>query len=303
MTIAKNKFSGYSRDGIRTYYKGGGGSSPAPANTTQVQTKEIPTWAQPYAQDLLTRGSALSNQPYESYQGQQIADMTQQQRDALGNIQNRAMNGSPEEANSRQNYNDTMSGKFLDPSSNPYLQANVSQVNNDTINGMQKFSRDNGAFGNTGVQEATAKALAQNATNIYGQNYASERANQMKGQLIAPQMANMDYNNAQQLMGVGDIYRNEQQQGLNQQYTDWQAQQNQPYRQLDVLANSLGAAVNGQGNVQSAGYGANPYQANRYANAIGGGLAGYSLGNALGGSDSYGGALGGAAGGLLGAFG
>lgn len=301
--IVRTKFNGFSPDGLRNLCKGGGGGSAAPpANTTQVQTKEIPTWAQPSAINLLNRGESLSNTPFEAYGGQKVADMTGQQTTALGQIQNTAQNGSAEQNSARTNYTDTMNGKYLDPASNPYLQKNVEAINNDTINGMQKFSRDNGAFGNTGVQEATAKALAQNANTVYGQNYANERNNQIKDSSLQSQYGNIDYNNSQQLMGVGDIYRNESQQNLNNSFSDWQQQQNQPYRQLDVLANSLGASVNGQGNVQSAGYQANPYQANRYAGAIGGGLAGYSLGNMVA-PDSYGGAMGGIAGGLLGGFG
>lgn len=128
-----------------------------------------------------------------------------------------------------------------------------------------------------------------------------ERGNQLKSSVLMPQYSNIDYNNAQQLIGVGDIKRQEAQDVLNNKYADWAAAQNQPYRQLDVLANALGAAVNGQGSVQSAGYQSSPYTVNRYANAIGGALAGGSLGSGL--SDTFGsnsGAYGAGIGGLLG---
>lgn len=281
----------------------GGGGSSTPANTTSTTTKEIPAWAQPAAQDILARGETLSNTPYQTYQGQRIADMTGQQTAGLQEVQNRALDGSPEENAARQNYTDTMSGQYLDPSSNPYLAKTVNTAMNDVQGRVNsQFSGNN--YGTTAHQETLTRNLADAANNAYGQNYANERNNQMKDALLSNQYGNIDYNNAQQLIGVGDIYRQESQDQLNNKYADWTATQNQPYRQLDVLGNSLGMAVNGQGSAQAAGYASNPYTANRYASAIGGGLAGYGLGSALDSSGLYnGGSLGAAAGGLLGYFG
>ena len=269
-----------------------------PSSTSQTTTREIPAWAQPAAQDLLARGTTLSNTPYQTYGGQRIADMTGLQTQGLNMIQNTALNGSAEQNAARQNYTDTMSGKFLSPDSNPYLRSTVNQALGDVQGRINSQFGGNG-YGTTAHQETLTRNLTQAANDAYGQNYANERNNQMKGMAVADQMGNIDYNNAQQLIGVGDIQRQESQDQLNNQYSDWLAAQNQPYRQLDVLANSLGAAVNGQGSVQAAGYASNPYTANRYANAIGGALGGYSLGSALGDNGAYGAA----AGGLLGYMG
>lgn len=278
----------------------GGGGSSVPANTSSTTTREIPAWAQPSAQNLLKRGEELSNKPYESYAGQRIADMTPEQTAGLGMVANRALNGSPEETLSRNQFNDTMSGKYLDPASNPYLSSIVNRTMGDVASKVNsQFGGSN--YGTTAHQETLTRNLSDAATNIYGQNYANERTNQMKGLAVAPQFGNLDYANAQQLIGVGDIKRQESQDVLNNQYADWVASQNQPYRQIDVLGNALGAAVNGQGSVQAAGYQSNPYTTNRYANAIGGGLAGYQLGNSLTGGE-YGG-YGALAGGLLGYMG
>jgi hypothetical protein len=58
---------------------GGGGS--APAQTTQTQ--DLPDWAKPYAQEVLGKGSALSNAPYQAYQGERIAQFTPLQQRAF----------------------------------------------------------------------------------------------------------------------------------------------------------------------------------------------------------------------------
>lgn len=303
------------------------GGSSAPANTTQTTTKEIPLWAQPSAMNLLQRGEALSNQPYQTYTGQRIADLTGQQTTGLNLVQNRALYGSPEEQAARQNFTDTLSGKYLGQGAaynpyadmnNPYLRGMVNQSLND-VTGRVNSQFNGNNYGTTAHQETLTRNLGEAANNAYGQAfnlqaqladananrlqsaYSNERNNQLQMAGLLPQYGNIDYNNAQQLIGVGDIYRQEAQDRLNNQYADWAAAQNQPYRQLDVLGNSLGAAVNGQSNLSSTGYQSTPYTANKLASSIGGGLAGYGIGNTI--NSDYGGYVGGALGtaaGLLG---
>lgn len=59
---------------------GGGGGSPA--DTTS--TSELPDWAQPTAQELLTRGDTLSNQPAPTYGGQTVAGLNSTEQNAIG---------------------------------------------------------------------------------------------------------------------------------------------------------------------------------------------------------------------------
>ena len=303
------------------------GGSSAPANTTQTTTKEVPLWAQQSAVNLLNRGEALSNQPYQSYTGQRIAGMTPQQTTGLNIVQNRALSGSPEEQAARRNFTDTMGGKYLGQGAaynqyadmnNPYLKGMVNQSMND-VSGRVNSQFNGNNYGTTAHQETLTRGLGEAANNAYGQAYnlqaqladananrqqsaySNERNNQLQMAGMLPQYGNIDYNNAQQLIGVGDIYRQESQDALNNQYADWAAAQNQPYRQLDVLGNSLSSAVGGQGNISATGYQSSPYTANKLASSIGGGLAGYGLGNAV--NSDYGGYVGGALGtaaGLLG---
>lgn len=296
------------------------GGSNVPENTTSTTTKELPVWAQPAALNLLQRGQDLSNQPYQTYDGQRIAGMTGQQTTGLNMIQNRALSGSPEENAARRNYSDTLNGKYLGQGAaynpyadmnNPYLAGMVNQSMSDVSGRVNsQFSGNN--YGTTAHQETLTRGLGEAANNAYGQAYqlnsqladananrqqsaySNERNNQMTAAGMLPQYQNIDYNNAQQLVGVGDIYRQENQDVLNNQYADWAAIQNQPYRQLDVLGNALGSAVNGQGNMSSVGYQSNPYTTNKYASAIGGGLAGYGLGQSM--NSDYGGYIGGALG-------
>lgn len=275
---------------------GGGGGQPA--QTTTIQKAELPAYVQPYAEQLMARGASLSNTPYQQYTGQRIAGMTPQNIAGLNMIQNRALGGSPEEQAARSQFTRTLSGEYMSPDANPWLKQNV-----DTAMG-QAASRVNAQFGGSNYgtsanQEQLARTLGEVSGQMYGQNYANEREAQQRMASLYPQFAGIDYTNAQQLLGVGDIYRQESQNVLNQNYADWLAQQQYPYQQLDVLSNAIKGATGGGGTTTTST--PNPYQINRTANAVGGALAGGSLASMLGGS-SYApyGAVGG---GLLGLWG
>lgn len=63
---------------------GGGGGQP----TSTTQTQDLPPWAIPYAQEVLGKGSALSNAPYQAYQGERIAQFTPLQQRAFAGATN-----------------------------------------------------------------------------------------------------------------------------------------------------------------------------------------------------------------------
>jgi hypothetical protein len=69
------------REAGRIVYGGGGGGGGGPAQTTQTQ--DLPDWAKPYAQEVLGKGAALSNAPYQAYQGERTAQFTPLQQQAF----------------------------------------------------------------------------------------------------------------------------------------------------------------------------------------------------------------------------
>ena len=68
--------------------KGGGGGSPS--EVTQV-TQQLPEYARPYYEQLLTRTIGETTRPYVPYQGQRIAEFTQPEVQAMQGIQNLEM--------------------------------------------------------------------------------------------------------------------------------------------------------------------------------------------------------------------
>lgn len=256
----------------------GGGGSSQPSTTTTISKSEPPAYVQPYSEQLMTRAGELSNAPYQQYTGQRIAGLTPEHQTALQGITQRASQGSPLMNATQDMMTQTASGSYLNPESNPYLQGQVQAAQRDVMTGLGAQNR--AAFGNTGMDYITGKALADATNNVYAQNYNNERTNQMRAAMFAPQLAAADYTDYQNLLGVGDIYRDNTQEQLNQQYQDWTQQQQWPYQQLDVLANAIRTSMGGGGSsVTSA---PNAYQSNSTASMIGGGLAGYGIGQAAG---------------------
>lgn len=80
------------KEGGRVIYGGGGGGGqPQQAQPTQSTTYQtsIPEYAKPYMEDVMGKAKALtdiSQNPYQSYGGQRIAEFTPMQQQAFGNI-------------------------------------------------------------------------------------------------------------------------------------------------------------------------------------------------------------------------
>lgn len=66
-----------------------GKDSPAPAPSSQTVTNtSIPEYARPYVERMLGKAEALSNAPYQAYQGERLAGFTPMQQQAFNQVQN-----------------------------------------------------------------------------------------------------------------------------------------------------------------------------------------------------------------------
>lgn len=264
----------------------GGGGSSTPANTTSTTVNQPPAFVQPSSEDLLSRATTLSNAPYNPYPGQLVAPLNATQQQGLNQTIQRATDGSPLMNASQQNLTDTVNGKYLDPSTNPSWAPTAQAITDAYSKGTAAqtdaaFSRA-GAYGGSAYQDQVGinqKALGDSLSNAAGTLYNNERTNQLRATDQAPAMAQADYANAQALLGVGDVQRQNTQDTLNQQYQQFLQQQQWPYQNLDVLANAIRTSMGGGGS--SVTTAPNPYQPNPTASALGGGLLGAGLGSAL----------------------
>ena len=143
---------------------------------------------------------------------------------------------------------------------------------------------------NSGVQQQTARDMNDLATTM---GY-SER--QMAPQFLnaALQYGDEPTRQAQNLLGIGDIYREYDQAKINSRIQKFEEQRLYPYRQVDVLGNAVRTGFGAGGSSVSTGPGY--YQPSRTAGMLGGGLAGYGLGQGTPVGGLGGAALGGLAG-------
>jgi len=218
---------------------GGGGG------TVQTQQQSSP-WGpvQPYLQDVFSRAQGLSNMPAQSPFTVQAQQMAAQ----------RAMDPNSLTGQAQRTVGNTISGQYLNPSTNPYLSGAV----NDALGQVQsKFAGlYGGAAGanvnNTGYQEGLARTLANTALPYYSNAYQQERQNQLGASQMAP---GLDYTQSQALGAVGA------------------QQQAAPWTQLQNYQGAISGVPGGQVTQQT------PYYTNPFANALGLGLGASSLYN------------------------
>ena len=268
---------------------GGGGG---PSNVTQTTTVKLPKWAEPYAKQLLERGSSLSQRPYSSISPENLFEpMAPETQIALGGITSRALAGSPVITQAQQELTKTLGGEYLYPQSNPFLEdlyntaakSVLHQYQLGVVPQLNAAASRAGAYGGSSHRLLQAEAaknltetLADMAVKMYGSNYERERANQLKSLFFAPTMAQQDYLDMQALLGVGDVYRQYGQDWRNLLAQEFYARRDWPVQQLGILASVLPAAVGGQGVTTTSQ--PNPYYASPWSRMFGGAVTGIGTG-------------------------
>jgi hypothetical protein len=141
---------------------------------------------------------------------------------------------------------------------------------------MQNYNQSAGlaenALGRQQQNWQTNAALADAGLARNQAAFEGERGRQMAALQPALAYGNQAYTDASQLQNAGEIQYGADQQQLSDAMAQWNEQAQSPYKQLDVLGNTIRAAVGGGSSVSQTAPGANPY-----AQAAGGAAALYSI--------------------------
>ena len=244
-------------------YNGGGGSS-----GTSTTTQQIPAELKPLATKYSSVATGLFDQPYQSFTDQRYADLNPAQLGGVGMTINRALGGDALTNAGYGNVMDTLQGKYMN--SNPYLDQMFSGAANKITDAYRTgtAAQTDAAFANSRNyggsayqqmvgqnQTNLADSLGNLASNIYGNNYNMERANQLQAWGMAPQYGNLAYQDAAQLMGAGQTLQDQAQQGLDFGYQQWQDAQNKPYKDLAAAAGVFGSNLGGSSTTTQSGGG------------------------------------------------
>lgn len=209
---------------------GGGGGS-----TTQNQ---IDARFSPLIDYATQTAAKVNSAGFTPYTGDRFADMNSTQNAGVNMIQNRALNGDPTMNQAQSTLQQTLQGG----NTNPYLDAMVNKAQTGVMANMGALQARSGSFGNSGIAQTGAQQMGDIATQMYGNAYNTDRANQMSALQLAPTYGNQSYNDAAQLMKVGGQLQDQAQQNKDFQYNQFQEQQNLPYKQMAAYSGLLGSS-------------------------------------------------------------
>lgn len=234
MICTQTKHSGYGSDGRRLYHKGGGGGG------TSTTTQEIPAELKPLASAYTDKAINLSAQGYTPYSGQRYADLNAIQGQGITDIVNRAAGGSDLVNTAESNLSQLMAG-----GSNPYLDQAVQRAQDSVKSNFTTGAVQSGSFGNANLMDQYQKNLGDVAGQMYGQAYDADQNRRLNAIAQAPTIANQAYTDANQLLNAGQILQDQSQQQKDFDYSQFQEQQNLPYKQLAAMSGVFGTNLGG----------------------------------------------------------
>ena len=207
--------------------------------TTKIEP-EIPS----AAQDLWGRLMGGMDEMGKPYGGSYTAPLSEQEQMGLKLLSDYGVQGGENNALGMGMLNDTISGKYLNPSSNPYMQKMGNMITEQAkralggqANQMGAMFQKSGMGGGSGERmyknkliSDTNQSLGNSLAGLYGQNYQTERGRQMQAIPMLSQMGMEPLQRAQALMQGGALPRSLAQNDLSSQYQDWLRTTNSPYQ-------------------------------------------------------------------------
>jgi len=220
---------------------------------------------QGFLTDIYNRAQGQSYDPRTFFGQSTVVPFSSETEQGYGAMADRARGGSPNvQAAQSQNY-DTLQGRYLDPSSNPWLQSTYESAARPVQRALQTSAipgASMSAYGRGGsgaeanrmdrTMDAGGRAMTDLATGIYGGNYGQERQNQMQAQQMAPQLANYDYQDIGQLLGVGKGREELASRNLQDLMERFNFQEDEPRDRLREYAGLIGSPVTSSSGRQKA---------------------------------------------------
>jgi hypothetical protein len=169
---------------------------------------------------------------------------------------------------SERNLGGVASGQYLDPTTNPYVQALVKTSNENADTANRAAFAQSGRYGSGAFAAATAKAINDTDTALYANQYNQERANQLsansmldaqqnarvnQGTNIGNALTNLGSLNNQQLLAGAGLQQNQNAQQLQALSTQLGGQQFNSQLDLSKATSALGAYQQGTANAMQNG--------------------------------------------------
>lgn len=247
--------------GLREFKGGGGG--------TQTTSSELDPIVKPFVEYGLQEAKGLYQQAGpEYYPSATYIPASTQTTSALQAAEQRALAGSPLVPAAQAQQLNVIQGGML--GANPFLAQAMSgaadvakQQYYDAIQGTRSGASQAGRYGSPAMfdqtsraQQNLANALSQEAGRLMYQNYGQERGYQQQASQLAPQMAQADYADIQQLLATGKTQEDYARQKLEADIGRFEYGENLPYSKLQsYLSAAYGAPAPIQQTTTSSGGG------------------------------------------------
>jgi hypothetical protein len=244
------------------------GKSGAPTTTDNVPwgpERKYLKEGMSYLQQFLTGRGGKPIAPYD-FPDQQVAGLTGAEQAGLSGTENLATQEQSSFAPSMGLTSDTLSGKYLNPATNPWLTATYDAAAQPLTENYQSTVAPSemtgaiqaGAFGGSGDAEARALdqyqfggQLQNLATNLYGQNYQTERQNQLNTLTNLGSIASGANSPNDQLLQAGGFEQAQNQNVLSNNYQNAYNRAAFPYQLLSMFTGGGGIGSLGAGAGQS----------------------------------------------------
>jgi len=214
----------------------------------------LSNWAGPYVTEMLGRGKALGDQPYQAYTGPLTAGQS--------NLQNQAFQGLANLAVPTGQQTNFTPGSFTDPGTsqqfmNPYLQSAL-QPQLDELRRQSEISQTRqdsqlakaGAFGGSrqavmdaeldrNLQDQIAQTLNQGYMNAYNQGASQFNTEQSLGLNAAGQAQNYGLAALGAQQQGGQMQRDIEQQGMQADLAQFEQERMYPYKQVQFMQSLL----------------------------------------------------------------
>lgn len=271
----------------------GGGQ---PSNVTQTNVQQLPAWLN----NANTFGSQQAQTLYNTggpgyYPGNTVAPFSPMQEQYFSGVENLAQNNLPS-INAAQNYTtNVLNGQYLNPASNPYLQATFQQGANAVQN--QIGSEFEGSGRNPQASMAAqADQMNDLATKIYGGAY-NTGIQQMQGALQeSPQVAQQSLIGLNALGSAGGQLQQQTGNMINANQNLYNYYSQLPYTSLANYMDQVNSLSHGATSSSTQPF----YGPNKTESALGGAATGAATGAAFG---PWGAVIGGGIGLLAGYYG
>ena len=213
----------------------------------------LSNWAGDYVTNMLGKGQALSNQPYQAYSGPLTAGTSQLQQNAFQGLANLAIPTDRMGAFAPQTFGAAQAQQYMNPYLMSALQPQIDEARRQSqitqmMNDAQLTKAGAYGGGRQAIMNAeTQRNLGTNLANITGTGYASAydkamaQFNTEQGRGMEAQKMTNDYGmgalGAQQQAGA--IQRQIEQEGLTADKTAFEQERDYPYKQVQYQQSLL----------------------------------------------------------------